>query len=47
MGATNHLDRMAASIGLLNGVSPQFKTALAIPHAGVLLALPALLPMVF
>ena len=43
MGATNTLDRVAASIGLLDGVTPRFETALDIPFGGVLLALPALL----
>ena len=43
MGATNTLDRVAASMGLLNRVEPTFETALDIPHGGVLLALPALL----
>jgi len=43
MGATNSLDRVAASLGLLNGVAPHFETALDIPQAGVLFGLPALL----
>jgi len=43
MGATNKADRIAASVGLLNGVKPSFETALDIPQGGVLLALPALL----
>jgi len=43
MGATNTLDRVAASIGVLNGVKPTFETALDIPQGGVLFALPALL----
>ena len=43
MGATNTLDRVAASIGLLEGVGPAFETALDIAHGGVLFALPALL----
>ena len=34
---------VAASLGLLQGVRPQFETALDIPHGGVLFALPALL----
>ncbi len=43
MGATNELDRVAASLGLLNGVQPVFVHVLDVAHAGVLLALPALL----
>lgn len=43
MGATNTLDRVAASVGLLDGVKPAFETALDIPNGGVLFALPALL----
>ena len=43
MGATNTLNRVAASVGLLNRVEPAFKTVLDIPNGGVLFALPALL----
>ena len=43
MGATNPLDRVAASLGLLKGVDPHFETALDVPQVGVLFALPALL----
>jgi hypothetical protein len=43
MGATNTLDRLAASVGLLNGVSIRFQPALDVPRGGVLFALPALL----
>lgn len=43
MGATSTLDRVAASIGLLEGVVPAFETALDIIHGGALFALPALL----
>ncbi len=43
MGATNELERVAASLGLLNGVQPVFMQAFDVAHAGVLLALPALL----
>ena len=43
MGTTNTLDRVAASIGSLNGVTPIFKTALDVPYGGILLGLPALL----
>jgi len=43
MGATNILDRIAASIGELNGVEPSFTSTLDVPNAGVIFALPALL----
>ncbi len=43
IGATNTLDRIAASIGELNGVEPLFTHSLDVPKAGVILALPALL----
>ncbi len=43
MGATNTLERLAASIGELQAVEPKFTPALDIPYGGVLLALPALL----
>ncbi len=43
MGATNTLDRLAASVGLLDGVPVMFQAALDVPHGGVLFALPALL----
>ena len=43
MGATNTADRVSASLGQLTGVTPDFISALDVPHAGVLLALPALL----
>ena len=43
MGATNTLDRVSASIGLLDGVDIKFQPALDIPNGGVLFALPALL----
>lgn len=43
MGATNTLDRLGASIGLLNGVEPDFQNCADVPDGGVLLALPALL----
>ena len=43
MAATNSIDRVAASIGLLGEVEPVFETALDIPQGGVLFALPALL----
>src|SRR5262245_26948569 len=42
-GATATVERLAASIGLLDEVKPQFEAALDVPKGGVLLALPALL----
>jgi Transposase protein len=42
-GATATMERLAASLGLLNEVTPRFAAALDIPKGGVLLALPALL----
>ena len=39
-GASNPLGRVAASRGLLKGVAPHFDTALDVPQAGVLFALP-------
>jgi hypothetical protein len=42
-GATATMERLAASVGLLNEVTPRFAAALDIPKGGVLLALPALL----
>ena len=42
-GATATMERLAASVGLLNEVTPRFGAALDIPKGGVLLALPALL----
>jgi len=43
MGATNILDRVAASVGLLNRVPIRFEAARDVTHGGVLLAIPALL----
>ncbi|MCP5024626.1 MAG: hypothetical protein GY930_23035, partial [bacterium] len=43
MGASNVLDRVAASMGDLIAVEPVFQTVADVPHGGVLLALPALL----
>ncbi|MCG8423426.1 MAG: hypothetical protein MJE77_36465 [Proteobacteria bacterium] len=43
MGATNTLDRVAASMGLVQGVALKFERSLDVAHGGVLLALPALL----
>lgn len=42
-GATAMLERLAASLGQLDGVAPRFEHALDIPNGGVLFALPALL----
>jgi hypothetical protein len=46
-GATATLERLAASLGLLNEVTPRFDAALDIAKGGVLLALPALLVQQF
>jgi hypothetical protein len=43
MGATNTVGRVAASLGLLNGVPIRFEAARDVSHGGVLLAVPALL----
>ena len=43
VGASNVLDRMAASIGDLTTVEPVFQAVLDVPNGGVLLALSALL----
>jgi prepilin-type processing-associated H-X9-DG protein len=43
MGASNVLDRVAASVGELTAVAPVFQAASDVPNGGVLLALPALL----
>lgn len=43
MGATNTLDRVAASLGQLNGVAPEFTVSLDVQNGGVLFTLPALL----
>jgi hypothetical protein len=43
MGATNPLDRVAASLGLSGPAPIRFQPALDVPHGGVLLAVPALL----
>lgn len=42
-GATATVERLAASVGLLGEMKPQFAPALDVPKGGVLLALPALL----
>ncbi len=43
MGATNTLDRLAASIGQLDGAPIEFRPVLDVPNGGVLFAIPALL----
>ncbi len=43
VGASNVLDRVAASVGELTAVEPVFQAAADVPNGGVLLALPALL----
>ena len=43
VGTNNTLERVAASLGEINGVSPAFQTSVDIPYGGVLFALPALL----
>ena len=43
MGANNTMARIAASVGELEAVSPEFQPALDVPNGGVLFALPALL----
>ena len=45
VGAANVPARLAASVGLLGAVAPQFQPAADVPHGGVLMALPALLAM--
>ncbi len=44
-GASNVAARVAASLGALNAVAPQFQRALDVPYGGVLLAVPALLAL--
>ena len=43
MGAANVQARVAASVGPLAAVAPEFEAAVDVPYGGVLLALPALL----
>jgi len=43
MGATNITDRVAASLGLLTAVAPEFHPVIDVHNAGVIFALPALL----
>lgn len=45
VGAVNVPARLAASVGLLGAVAPQFQPVADVPHGGVLMALPALLAM--
>ena len=45
VGAANVPARLAASVGMLGSVTPQFQAAIDIPRGGVLMALPALLGM--
>ena len=43
MGAGNVMDRMAASVGDLSAVEPEFQAVSDVPNGGVLFAVPALL----
>jgi len=43
VGTNNLLERVGASLGNLNGVSPDFQPVVDVPYGGVLFALPALL----
>ena len=45
VGAQDVMGRVAASIGDLESVAPEFQAVLDVPHGGVLFALPALLAM--
>jgi len=45
MGATNTIDRVAASIGAIDTVPVSFTPCMDVPSGGVLLALPALLAL--
>ena len=45
MGASNIEARVAASVGALDAVTPEFVPALDVPYGGVLFALPALLAL--
>jgi hypothetical protein len=45
VGAQDVMGRVAASIGALESVAPEFQTVLDVPNGGVLFALPALLAM--
>jgi hypothetical protein len=44
-GASNIEARVAASVGALDAVTPEFVPALDVPYGGVLFALPALLAL--
>ena len=46
MGATNTLERMAASIGQLNAVEPSFVASVDVPNAGVLFNFVYVLPLI-
>jgi len=43
VGTHNVMERVAASLGDMNGVAPAFQTVVDVPYGGVLFALPALL----
>ncbi len=43
VGATNSLDRLAATMGLIDGVKSHFQACLDVPMVGLLCALPAVL----
>ena len=45
VGAQDVMGRVAASIGDLESVAPEFQAVLDVPNGGVLFALPALLAM--
>jgi len=45
VGAQDVMGRVAASVGDLESVAPEFQPVLDVPHGGVLFALPALLSM--
>jgi hypothetical protein len=45
IGAQDVMGRVAASIGDLESVTPEFQTVLDVPNGGVLFALPTLLAM--
>ena len=45
VGAQDVMGRVAASIGDLESVAPEFQSVLDVPNGGVLFALPALLAM--
>ena len=43
VGTHNVMERVAASLGEMNGISPVFQPVVDVPYGGVLFALPALL----